>query len=193
MHELLNFDTGEVAATAIDRFQQALAVEGSQGMPVPEIAQPRGLQDDPLDLPDVQPIIQSSSGLVTNHCLVTPDQCDHDGQFLDQFAIARFSDAASHLWHHLGATRDWMRQSNLGTVAVEMKATRHAPVTSGITLETVSWPSAIGSKTFSFRHQVLDLVRSKPLYSGAVTALLMDLSARRSVALPDVLKQNARL
>ena len=75
VHELLNFDTGEVAATAIDRFQQALTVEGSQGMPVPEIAQPRGLQDDPLDVPDVQPIIQSSSGLVTNHCLVTPDQC----------------------------------------------------------------------------------------------------------------------
>lgn len=193
VHELLNFDTGEVAATAIDRFEQTLEVAEPQGLPVPEIARPRGLPETPLDVPDVQPILHSSSGLVTNHSLVTPDQCDHAGQLLDQFAIARFSDAASHLWHHLGASRDWMRQCNLGTVAVEMKTTLHAPVTSGVTLETVSWPSAIGSKTFSFRHQVLDLVSSKPLYSGAVTALLMDLTARRSVTLPDVLKQNARL
>ena len=121
--------------------------------------------------------------------MITPQECDQNGNLLDQFYIARFSDAASHLWNHLGVTRSWMRENGLGTVAVEMKATRHAPVMVGTMLEAVTWLDSIGNKTFSFRHQISDMARGEVLYSGAVTALLMDLNARRAVTLPDMMRE----
>ena len=122
-----------------------------------------------------------------------PQQCDHNNQLLDQYYIERFSDAASHLWHKLGLTRVWMRENNLGTVAVEMKATRHQDISPGMAVEVVTWPTALGRKTFSFRHQVNDVVSGAALYSGAVTALLLDLKLRKTIELPALLKENARL
>ena len=116
-------------------------------------------------------------------------ECDENGNLLDQFDIARFSDAAPHLWHHLGVIRTWMRDNNLGTVAVEMKASRHLFARAGTMLEVVTWLETLGNKTFSLHHQMSDMKSGEPLYSGAVTALLMDLNARKAVPLPDVMRE----
>ena len=77
-----------------------------------------------------------------------------------------------------------MRQENVGTVAVEMKASRHQYVRAGTMMEVVTWVQNVRPKTFTFRHQVSDMKSGQPLYSGAVTALLLDLAARKTVELP---------
>ena len=80
-----------------------------------------------------------------------------------------------------------MREHNLGTVAVEMKASRHREVRAGTLMEVVTWAEEARPKTITFRHQVSDMQGGQPLFSGAVTALLMDLEARRAVELPEVI------
>ena len=189
VHELINGDSGELSATAIDLYANPVGDNGPKIESADEAALPRSLPIEPLTIIDTAPVIASGLGVLSHRSVITPLECDHHGNLLDQFYIARFSDAASHLWNHLGVTRGWMHDNNLGTVAVEMKATRHGHVRVGTMLEAVTWLEALGNKTFSFRHQISDMASGEALYSGAVTALLMDLNARRAVTLPDMMRE----
>ena len=184
VHELINGNTGAVSATAVDLYPNPIGGTTAALESVPDLARPRSLQSQVLQTVDTVGIIERGQGVMSHRSIVSPMECDPNGKLLDQFYISRFSDAASHLWHHLGVTRAWMHDNRLGTVAVEMKASRHKLIPVGTMLEVVSWLEAIGNKTFSFRHQVSDMESGDPLFSGAVTALLLDLDARKAVPLP---------
>ncbi|MEP0944639.1 MAG: thioesterase family protein [Rhizobiaceae bacterium] len=189
VHELINGDTDAVSATAIDLYDNPLGGSGPSVEVPNELALPKSLPSAPIQIFETDKVIETGLGVVSHRSVITPQECDQDGRLLDQYHIARFSDAASHLWHHLGVTRAWMRDNNLGTVAVEMKASRHKHTRVGTMIEVVTWLEALGNKTFSFRHQISDMASGETLYSGAVTALLMDLTKRRAVPLPDVLRE----
>jgi acyl-CoA thioester hydrolase len=188
VHALINGDTDEVSATAIDLYADSIGGSGPVLQTAAENALPRSLPSAPLQPIETNSVIDSGLGVISHMSIITPLECDQQGHLLDQFHISRFSDAASHLWHHLGVTRAWMRDNGLGTVAVEMKTSRHSPARVGTMLEVVTWLEALGNRTFSFRHQVSDMANGEALYSGAVTALLMDLKARRAAPLPTVLR-----
>ena len=186
VHHLMNGDSDTLSATAIDTYPKSVEAMSSEPSALPDEAVARSLPTEALEPVDTFQIIQSGRGLVSNRCVVTPQECDARGLLLDQHLNARFSDAASHLWHFLGVSRDWMRERNLGTVAVEMKASRHHEVRAGALMEVVSWAEETRPKTITFRHQVSDMEGGQPLFSGAVTALLMDLKTRRAVELPQI-------
>lgn len=188
-HELINSDSGKLSATAIDLYADPIGGNGPNIETADEAALPRSLPTEPLSIIDTDQVISSGLGVISHRSVITPHECDQGGNLLDQFYIARFSDAASHLWNHLGVTRSWMHDHGLGTVAVEMKATRHAQVRVDTMLEAVTWLESISNKTFSFRHQISDMASGEALYSGAVTALLMDLKERRAVELPDMMRE----
>ena len=190
VHHLVNGDSNILSATAIDLYPEDIEGAVPSLTALPEASLPRSIRSSPLFPVDTGMFIRNKSGLVTHRCIVTPQECGADGLLLDQYHIARLSDAASHLWHHLGVTREWMRQENRGSVAVEMKASRHQEVRAGTILEVVTWVEEIRSKTFTFRHQVSDMANGQPLYSGAVTALLMDMKVRKAVELPSMMRQN---
>ena len=189
VHELINGDSGELSATAVELYTNQIDGDAPSVTAASQAALPRSLPAEPLSITDTQQVIAKGLGVISHRSVVTPQECDQVGDLLDQFYIARFSDAASHLWNHLGVTRGWMHDNGLGTVAVEMKATRHAHVRVGTMLEAVTWLEALGNKTFSFRHQISDMASGEALYSGAVTALLMDLKERRAVVLPDMMRE----
>ena len=187
VHHLMNGDSNALSATAIDTYPAPLDATSGEPPALPDETVPRSLPTDPLEPVNTDTIIKTGRGLVSNRCIVTPQECDANGLLLDQHLNARFSDAASHLWHYLGVSRDWMREHNLGTVAVEMKASRHQEVHAGALMEVVTWAEEARDKTITFRHQVSDMEGGQPLFSGAVTALLMNLSSRRAVTLPDII------
>lgn len=189
VHELINGDNGKLSATAVDLYADQIGGDAPSIAAPNDAALPRSLPTKLLTIIDTQQVIDEGLGVVSHRSVVTPQECDQKGDLLDQFYIARFSDAASHLWNHLGVTRIWMHDNGLGTVAVEMKATRHMHVRVGTMLEAVTWLESLGNKTFSFRHQISDMASGEALYSGAVTALLMDLKERRAVVLPDGMRQ----
>ncbi|NKB53060.1 MAG: hypothetical protein GKR97_12695 [Rhizobiaceae bacterium] len=189
VHHLINGDSGELSATAVDVYPAATEGVAPALNQIPSNSEPRSLPQNQLPPSDTQEKINNGSGLVSHRCVVAPHECDAQGVVLDQHQIARFSDAASHLWQHLGVSRQWMRQLDLGTVAVEMKASRHNEARVGTMLEVVTWVESIQAKTMTFRHQVGDLATGLPLYSGAVTALLMDLKTRKAIELPDMMRR----
>lgn len=134
-------------------------------------------------------MIRNAHGLVSHLSVIIPGECDSEGILLDQFHISRFSEAASHFWDHLGLNVGAMLEQNLGSVAVEMKVTRHALPKVDMITEVVSWLEEVREKTFTFRHQVRDVRSDVILYSGAVTALMIDLAKRKTVPLPDSIRR----
>jgi len=186
VHTLLNAETGNLSATAIDRYD----METRKGFAddIPEEAHPRSLPSNALEIIETSDVLNDGRGLVSHMSVVSPAQCDPDGAMLDQHYISRFSDAASHFWKHIGVPSDWVDSKGLGSVAVEMKATRFQPVKCEMAVQVVTWIDQIFGRSFSFRHQVSDIETKNVLYCGAVTALLMDLTTRRAVDLPDIIK-----
>lgn len=180
IHLLSDGDGDSASATAIDQFSRSERVDG-----IPEYARPRSLQLSPLVPVNAAAQLTLGRGLVSHLSCVAPSECDINGDLLDQHYIARFSEAAAHLWEYLGVKRSWMHDNNYGSAAVEMKVTRHAPVRAGMMLEIRSWIEEVRAKTFSFRHQVSNLEDDIVVYSGAVTALIMDLTARKAVLVPE--------
>ncbi len=186
-HVMTNSVTGELSATAVDRCASGSVINTDLVFDFPEGAHPRSLPADTLLPIDTEQVIKNGTGLISHLSVVMPNECDLSGSLSDQHHIARFSDAASHFWHHMGVSTAWMGENGCGSVAVEMKATRHNPVPAGTIVQVVTWLDQISSKVLTFRHQVSDLTTGQPLYSGAVAALLMDLTTRRAVKLPEVI------
>lgn len=193
IHRLSNGDSGQLSATAIDSMRRNAGLPNLTVDDLPEEAAPVSLPTTPLQPIDTAPMIESDRGLITHRGIVQPDECDETGELLDQYHISRFSDAASHLWQHIGASRDWMNANNLGTVAIEMKATRHQSPHAGMLIQVVSWLEQLRDRTLTFRHQASDISTGRPLYCGAVTALLMDLDLRKATKLPDFLGKGVKL
>lgn len=187
VHLFENTETGTLSATAVETCSHPVIAETGTLEAIPEQAEPRSLPTAKLQPVNTNLEVNAGYGLVSHRSVVTPMECDRRGKLLDQYYISRFSDAASHLWDHLGVGRKWMKQNNLGTVAVEMKVTRHRDVQDDTVLEVFSWLENVGAKAFTFHHQVSDMRTGEPLYSGMVTAVLMDLSKRKVVPLPEQL------
>jgi len=196
VHHLTDGENGNISATAVDRLIPGNAdtafPDGQIPDQIPDLAKARSLPTALLQPIDTRSVLEDGRGILSHRSMVEPQECDHDGNLLDQHYISRFSHAAPAFWQHSGATRGWMDEHNLGSVAVEMKATKHAAITAGTALEIISWQSQTGNKTLTFRHQVNEVATGKPLYSGAVTALLMDLTKRRAVSLPDFIRKSTK-
>ena len=189
VHQLYGAGGAVLSATAVDHFSDTFEAPSTQIETVPEAALPRSLQSEPLLIEDAQEMLRHRNGVLSHLSKITPSECDIDGVLLDENHISRFSDAAGHFWHHMGIDRAWMQTQNLGSVAVEMKATRHTLPKAGMITEVVSWVDQVNEKTFSFRHQVHDRVSKNILYSGAVTALMMDMKTRKAVVLPHAFRE----
>ncbi len=185
VHLLYGAGGDVLSATAVDDYSSTFEKTNSHVEAVPSAALPRSLKKEPLDIVDTNAILESHNGVRSHLSVIARNECDEDGVLLDENHISRFSDAAGHFWHHMGIDRAWMQDQNLGSVAVEMKATRHALPEADMITEIISWIDQVSEKTFSFRHQVQDRISGTVLYSGAVTALMMDMTERKAVVLPD--------
>ena len=193
VHQLYS-DGGDVlSATAVDHYADNFTTKDNMVAEVPEAARPLSLPSTPLSIVDGKEVLCDRNGLLSHLSMIALNECDAEGFLLDENHISRFSDAAGHFWHHLGIDRAWMTEQNLGSVAVEMKITRHALPKVGMITENISWVDQVREKTFSFRHQMRDRVSGTILYSGAVTALMMDMTARKAVVLPDNLRSQISL
>ena len=53
----------------------------------------------------------------------------------------------------------------------------------------VSWFGEISGKTFQLRHQIEDLLSGAPIAAINVVSLVLDMKARRAVALPESLRR----
>lgn len=182
VHLLENMEAGVLAATALDA-PQGLDAPGVPSTAV-ERALPRGFAAAPARPRGRQELV-AAGGLVSGYSIVQPTECDAGGFLLEQFHVARFTDAAPHVWENGGVGIAWLRRMNYGRVALEMKITHHEAARAGDGLVLASLPSAVSAKAFSLRHELSRLSDGAPVVTGEVIAVVMDLATRRTVPLPE--------
>lgn len=192
LHRMSNTRTGALAATAIDTLSEPasglsppaqMAVAGRDEEAV-QPGLPRGLDDRLIEAIDTAALLKGGVALVSNRSILRAGDLDHDGSLHSSAIISRFTDGAKHIWDHAGVTANWLAENGFGRVAVEMNLSRHARPERSDMLELISWVPQVEGKTFMIRHQLQSVGSGKAIACAAVRCLVMDLSSRRSVALP---------
>jgi len=138
-HAELGMGANTMVRSAVDHYADNFTTKDNMVAEVPEAARPLSLPSTPLSIVDGKEVLCDRNGLLSHLSMIALNECDAEGFLLDENHISRFSDAAGHFWHHLGIDRAWMTEQNLGSVAVEMKITRHALPKVGMITENISW------------------------------------------------------
>jgi len=192
VHELRNGGTGDLAATAIDGYEPGTAsakdlrnrfksVLGN--MPVE--AAPRGIVASPAGSRATLDATLSAGAEICFRGTVLPRHIGSDGRADDGFALSAFTDAVAHVWQRTPMTHEYLSEHNYGRVAVEMKLSWLSPLKTGDIFLVASAPTGAQEKTFSIRHHLFES-RTKRLAAVCdVVALVMDLSTRKAVPLPE--------
>lgn len=188
IHLLKNESENHIAASALDMATEtfdAPALPESQLQPF----LPRGVAFERAKALDVAPLLASNQAIQSCFFVARPSHCDPHGFLLSQNYVSCFTDGAPHIWDHIGLTTHWLEERGFGRIAMEMKLSILQPVKSGTAMRLISWAEFPGGKTFRIHHQIHDLVGDVVYAKGEVVGLIMDLSTRKSVPLPDFLTQ----
>ena len=183
VHVLDDIETGRIAATALE----APGGFDAPGHRVRESAVgqalPRGLEPAPAEplRPDE---MLSLGGFVSSRTIVQPMQCDAAGELLAQGFVGRLSDAAAHVWEVAGVGIARLRALGYGRVALEMKLTHHQPARAGEALLIHSRPIPGGGKAMQLHHEITRFADGAPVATAQVVAVILDLTSRKSVAMP---------
>lgn len=201
-NEMRNIDSDAIAA----RFVIELGLIDSAGAPLPlpdhclaaaerlRIAPPDDLRPpaelhqpaardwataDDLGLPD------------TARGTIEPWECDARGELHPRFFMARCSDAVTHLQHGYGLTPDYRKARGLGSAALEYQIEFHRPLRAGDAIIARSGLREMQGKIQRFFHWFMDAASRETVATVETAGTLFDFASRRSVPIPDDLRQLA--
>ncbi len=123
--------------------------------------------------------------MVTNYHVIARDDLDRDGNFLSNRIVSMFTDGASHIWEKAGVTTEWLNANGFGRVAVEMRVSPLAKPEPGCALRMVSRVGGLEGRTIRIDHQIAEVGSGKIIATGSARGLVMDLTTRKAVQLPD--------
>ena len=157
-HEIRNASDGRIAATVRRRIacdrpwpEPFRARAEAACVAPPDTARPRSVGK--LALPDMTLHQAARAGLVeVNRSMITPAECDEQGELLPHRQFGRYSDAAPLLWNHLGFDRAAMQERQEGSVVVEMLNHYRRPLEAGDLLVVMSGLAAYTDKVLTFTH-----------------------------------------
>lgn len=149
------------------------------------MAGPRGLVAGHERPPaDTDQLIAAAQADVTSIAQVLQNDLDHAGIWRAERVISSFSNGGQSAWTLVGGTNERLHALNLGRVVLELKYKQMASPAAGTILRQTSYPLALNEKTYRFCHQIEDAVSGQVYALGETLSVLMDLSARKVVALP---------
>ena len=199
---LLNAETGAVAArfetvagiwdlgngetqsrpNAVRKKADSFAIASDDAFPPPrEITGPR-LEEK---FPD--------NAVVTCRRSVNTWEVDTAGIATPAFVISCVSDAAMHFFTHMGAGHVWRVENDIGSAALDYNIVYLRPMTIGMPVEAHSQFLETREKTFRFSHHLSDATSDQVAVTIEITAVLFDLSKRKSIALPDEFHEKAKI
>jgi acyl-CoA thioester hydrolase len=184
-HEIYNQGTNALAATIVSRTTLKFSgIENVFGQ-LNELARPRSIGDQSR-LPKLHLTDAVAEQLIPIYQgVVHAEHCDETGDMRQQFIMARFSDGAAHLWHHVGFDRETMLNARRGTVVLEIRIDRLADIAPGTVLIAKSAIVGVEGKVLTFAHFLFDGATGNLVASGEAAAVLLDLDARKTVAFGD--------
>jgi len=189
VHLLCDSENGSLAATALDQPGYRTGFPVPVGEAAARPALPRGLPWGPTLPADTAGLLARGLARIVHRSVLRVAETGFDGDMLSEAAISRFTDGVPHSWADLGLSSAWLAANGFGRVAVEMKLTRLEKAEAGRPLRLVTWIPLVEEKTFVIRHQIEDLVTGRVVAAGEVRSLVMDLSTRRAVPVPDFVRQ----
>tara|TARA_R110000824_G_scaffold118960_16_gene272450 strand:- start:37071 stop:38015 length:945 start_codon:yes stop_codon:yes gene_type:complete len=202
LHEIWNAATNELSATIVtvgasfDMNTRELVAWDEETRakgqalcgPLPEHAEGRSvkretrLKDITLEDTEGGHFIESYRGTVSLQ------HCDDFGRMNTQFYIARYSEGSGHLWQGLGVDRQKLMESRRGSVVLEQRLNFIRDVSSGDILIIKSALTELGNKTVRLCHFMFNAETGVLAATSEVTAILLDLDARKAVAFSDTEK-----
>jgi acyl-CoA thioester hydrolase len=185
VHFLRDSERDTLSATALDQPGYRIAGAPMIGAAEAALALPRGLEPGPSIPGETAGLVRSAKAIVVHRSVLRPAESGTDGDLAAEAIISRFTDGVPHVWGTIGITSDWLSQTGHGRVAVEMKVTRLARAEAGSPLALITWIPRMEAKTFIIRHQIENFVTGAAIASGEVRCLVMNLSSRRAVPMPD--------
>ncbi len=205
LHELWNAATNELSATIVavsasfDMETRRLVPWDEEALgkgralvgPLPDYAEGRSVRRETrladITLADTEGghFIESYRGAVG------PQHCDDFGHMNTQFYISRYSDGSGHMWQGLGLDKKSMIASRRGSVVLEQRLNYIREVVSGDILIVKSALTEVAAKTIRICHFMFNAETGLLAATSEVTAILLDLDARRAVSFSD--EERARL
>jgi acyl-CoA thioester hydrolase len=185
IHIMTNAVSGEVCTTALDCLSSPMACENFVDDTYLSLALPRGVPSKPEGPFESNSLIQSGEAMISNYNIIRSHDLDPEGKFLPSRMISMFTDGAPHIWEKAGITTNWLNENGFGRVAVEMRLDPITNPPEGEALRVVSRAGALEGRTFLIDHQIETVAEQTIIATGSVRALVMDLTTRKAVQLPE--------
>lgn len=113
-------------------------------------------------------------------------EAEETGRMATRFYMARFSEAAGNMLAGGDMTADRMRELGLGSAALDYTIDYFRPLAIGDAYYARTGILELREKTWRFCHFLLDSNSQQPLARAEIVAVLFDLKARKSIAMPDL-------
>lgn len=194
LHEMIESDHDRLSATTLDRLvldTDMEAVIRSRG-PVAEVparALPRSLRGPDPDFRMSDDAWSSGGAVLTCRTAIEPHLADSQGAMTDRGLVALSVEAAPATWSYGGFPQVTLTSRGLGRVALEKRLFIQRRPQVGDCVQVLSRFTAVERVTFSVRHHYYDSRTRECLAVCDVTLLPLDLTLRKSVPLPDDVRQ----
>lgn len=197
-HELYEAESGILSATA-EAVVALDALDGSGLFPLPpDIVQraealaaqldapppPRPAGDPPPPNAPVEGMYETCRGAVDRW------EAEETGRMATRFYMARFSEAAGNMLAGGDLTAEQMREQGLGSAALDYSIDYFKPLQVGDAYYARTGILELRDKTWRFCHFLLDSNTREPIARAEIVAVLFDLKARKSIAMPERVRQS---
>ncbi len=196
-HELFDTETGSLSATAeatiaLDRLDDggflplpanvaAAAERLAAQFQGPPPLKPAG--SPPAPAAPVEGMYESCRGSVDRW------EAEETGRMATRFYMARFSEAAGNMLAGGDLSRERMAEEGIGSAALDYTIDYLRPLRVGDAYYNRTGMLELRDKTWRFCHVLMDSYTHQPVARAEVVAVLFDLKARKSITMPDFVRQ----
>ena len=133
----------------------------------------------------------TSAALLTYRGAVYPWHCDQMGHMNVMWYVGKFDEATWHLFHAIGLTPTFLRESNRGMAAVEQNIQYKRELLAGDIVSVYSVVLEIKDKSLRFSHEMRKADTDEVAATTVLTGVHLDKAVRRACAFPDSIKETA--
>lgn len=121
---------------------------------------------------------------------VYPWHCDHFGHMNVQFYVEKFNQANLNTFSLLGLSSSYFKNECCGMAAVEQQILYKKELYAGDNVFIDSEVLELGNKSVKCRHVMKDVETGVECAESTIVAVHMDMTDRRSAALPEFVMKN---
>ena len=119
---------------------------------------------------------------------VYPWQCDHIGHMNVMWYVGKFDEASWHLMAAIGITPSYLRDEQRGMAGVQQNITYKRELVAGSIVAVRSHVVSVGERKITWVHEMRDAESDDVCAVCELTAVHIDRTTRRAVALPAHIK-----